>query len=60
MDPPDRYAQTTGHEDDVAPEDAKYVGSRTEIEAMVRGANAALRARLELSDADVLMAGMRL
>lgn len=47
-------------EDGVEPEDARYYGSHTEVMRLVRRANAALRRKLQLSDADVLMAGMRL
>lgn len=49
----------TQDEDAKAPEDADYLGSREELEAMVASANAALRRRLQLSDQDVWMAGMR-
>jgi hypothetical protein len=46
-------------EDAKAPEDGDYLGARAELEAMVRAANAALRRRLELSDQDVWLGGMR-
>ena len=46
-------------EDEKTAEDAAYLGSRRDLEAMVRSANTALRQRLELSDQDVWLAGMR-